>query len=625
MRLALLLGSLALALCIGVIVLQTPAPRGTETATRDFSAARAMADVRIIARQPHPLGSVEHERVRGYLFARMATLGLNPMLQTGALSPDAAKRLTRWGMDPATPATNLIGVLPGRNRTAPAVLLMAHYDSVPDSPGAADDSTGIAATLEAVRAIRARGPTERDLVLLFTDAEELNLDGARAFFSEHPLRDRIGAVVNLEARGGGGRAMMFETGPANAQTVALFTRAARKATGGATSNSLAVLVYEQMPNGTDFTISRQRGVPGVNFAFIGRPAQYHSSTSTPEALDQGSVQHIGSQALEATDALLRAPALPVASEPRVYADILGHAFISHAPATGWMLIGLAFALLAFSFWGARHATGLTAADVGRGALGGLWALSAGLVLTQAVRLLAGPLSSRAESAEAYYVLLRRLPWIEGGVVLTVLAVGLTMLAGRDVMGRRALAGAILAAAGLATGLGGFSPLVIGAAVFALALGWWTQGAARTLWGGWLGLILLVGGLGALTQFVAPEAAFLFVWPALFAALAAAASALTGARLASLASLVPAGVATVLAGAWIVPLSHPVFLGIGMDLPGILMLMGLLALLFVRPLAPPAVTRWLAGAAAAFLILACGVSLSARFAEPMAPAGAPSPG
>ena len=70
--------------------------------------------------------------------------------------------------------------------------------------------------LGALRAIKARGPADRGLIVLLTDAEELNLDGARTFFSEHPLRHRVGAVVNLEARGGGGRALMFETGPGNA-------------------------------------------------------------------------------------------------------------------------------------------------------------------------------------------------------------------------------------------------------------------------------------------------------------------------------------------------------------------------------------------------------------------------
>src|SRR5690606_41744050 len=116
----------------------------------------------------------------------------------------------------------------------------------------------------------------------------------------------VGAVVNLEARGGGGRAMMFETGPGNAETIDLYARATRAATGGPSSNALAVFVYRLMPNGTDFTIPARRGVAGINLAFIGRPALYHSPEATPEALDQGSVQHIGSQALETADALLRA-------------------------------------------------------------------------------------------------------------------------------------------------------------------------------------------------------------------------------------------------------------------------------------------------------------------------------
>jgi hypothetical protein len=625
MRLALLLGSLALALCIGVIALQTPSPRGSGTPAVAFSTARAMADVRIVASKPHPLGSAEHEAVRGYLFARMTALGLNPTLQAGPVTDASKRRLTQWGLDPSKPAINLIGVLPGRDPAKPAVLLMAHYDSVAVSPGAADDTAGVASVLEAVRAIRARGPADRDLIVLLTDGEELNLDGARNFFASHPLRDHVGAVVNLEARGGGGRAMMFETGPRNRQTIDLFTRAAAKADGGATSNSLAVLIYELMPNGTDFTLSRRRGLPGINLAFIGRPSQYHSATSTPAALDQGSVQHIGSQALEATDALLRAPALPAASGSRVYADVLDHLILAHAPATGWILLALTGALALFAFWGGRHATSLTLADVGRGLLGGLWLLTTGLVLAQAVRLLAGPISTRVASPDTYYVLLRRLPWIEGGAAMAILAVALAALAGRDIVGRRVLAGAIVVAVLLATVMGGFNPVLTGAAVVAVGLSLWSQAAPRSVWGGWLGLILLIGLLGAGVQAVAPEAAFLLIWPALIAAAAAAVSALIGARLQSTASLIPAAVVTAVGGAWIVSLAHPVFLGIGMDLPGVLAPLGLLILVFGRPLAPPRVARALAGCAACCLILACGLSLSARYAEPeVAPATPAAP-
>jgi hypothetical protein len=623
MRLGLIIGTLALALFAGVIALQTPSPRGLTASPNTFSAARAMVDVREMARAPHPVGTAEHQRVQAYLVQRMTALGLTPALQVGEMSPDAQRRLTRWKLDATALPVNIVGILPGRNASAPAVLIMAHYDSVPKSPGAADDAAGVAAILETVRAIKARGPAERDLIVLLTDAEELNLDGATSFFKASSLPAHVGAVVNLEARGGGGRAMMFETGPRNRQTIDLFTRSSASADGGLTSNSLAVLVYELMPNGTDFTVSRERGIPGINLAFIGRPAQYHSPGATPQALDQGSVQHIGSQALEATDTYLRSPTLPVPTESRVYADILGHAVISHAPQTGWVLLVLTAALTAFAFWGGHHATGLTLADVGRGVLGGVWVLAAGTVLTQAMRLLAGPLSSQIASVDLYYVLLRRLPWIEGGAGLTVLAVALAALAGRDAVGRGMITGVVVLAAGAATLLGGVNVVVIGAAVLALVIGFWSHGTPRTPWGGWLGLIVLVGGLGVVAQVLAPTAAFLLIWTALLAAASAAASAVIGARLAKASSLIPPAVATALGGAWIVSLSHPVFLGIGMDLPAVLVPLTLLVLMFARPLAPQEAAHRLAGAAAACLILACGVSLTARFAEPIATPAAPS--
>ncbi|WP_281684103.1 efflux RND transporter permease subunit, partial [Thalassobaculum salexigens] len=136
------------------------------------------------------------------------------------------------------------------------------------------------------------------------------------------------------------------------------------------SNALAVFVYRLMPNGTDFTIAADRGLAGVNLAFIGRPAQYHSSSSTPEALDQGSVQHIGAQALETADALLRAPTLPQATRNLVYSDVFGLAVLRHGPETGWGLLGLALGLTAFAAWGARHATGLTWRQGVKGFTGG---------------------------------------------------------------------------------------------------------------------------------------------------------------------------------------------------------------------------------------------------------------
>ncbi|MFN9251233.1 MAG: M20/M25/M40 family metallo-hydrolase, partial [Brevundimonas sp.] len=328
-RLALLAGALFAGLTLAVLALQVPAARPVDAPPTVFAAGRAMVDIRRIADEPHPVGTPAHAEVRAWLFGRMTELDLAPEVQVGVLSPEASQRLERWSDGAIAGYSrifNLVGVMPGRDRNAPAVLLMAHYDTSWNSPGAADDSAGVDAILEAVRELQAEGPFERDLVVLLTDAEELNLDGARAFFSEHPLRDRIGLVITLEARGGGGRAMMFETGPGNAETVALFARAAGQVEGGVTGNALATLVYENMPNGTDYTIPKARGIAGLNIAFIGRPDQYHSPASTPEALDPGALQHLGDQALTLARLALTAEALPQATRNVVFADLLGRGY-----------------------------------------------------------------------------------------------------------------------------------------------------------------------------------------------------------------------------------------------------------------------------------------------------------
>lgn len=619
MRLALLFGSLTLAFLLAVWTTQAPKPRAADAPAVAFSAARAMTDIEQIARAPHPVGSPEHARVRAYLSARLTQLGLEVSEQAGPLSPASVKRLARAGGDPAAAdnqAVNLIGVLPGKDRSQPAVMLMAHYDTVVGSPGAADDSAGVAAILETVRAIKARGPVERDLVVLLTDAEELGLDGARVFFGGHPLRDRIGAVVNLEARGGGGRAAMFETGREAGPTVQLFRRAAARADGGTTATSIAAFMYERMPNGTDFTVPKDRGIGGLNLAFIGRPDQYHSANATPANLDRGAVQHLGSQALEAADALARASSLPAKGENLVYSDVFGRWMIAHAQGTGWVLLALTAAFGGFAAWRARRRAGLTAGRVGLGVLDGLWFLTGGVILVQAARLLAGPLSSRADSPDVYYTLLRRLPWMEAGATLTIIALALVLLTGARRARPRVIGGAFAVLTAVVLLVGGFSPVMLGLGVAAIILSLWPGRAERSAWGGWLGLIALIFVFGCALQGAAPEAALLFVWPVLLAATAAALAALIDPDLTRPRGLLPAAVATVLGGAWLLGIGHFVFLGVGMDMPGALALIALLALLFARSLAPGAkMTRLMLFAAAACLIAGVGLNISAQLLAP----------
>src|SRR6185503_612106 len=182
-----------------------PAAQPATIADSAFSAGRALRDVAAIARRPHPLGSEEHDRVRDYIVGRLRALGLTPMVQNGT------GHGTRHRF--SGPVANIAALIPGRSADSAVVMLVAHYDGVPTGPAAADDGSGCAILLETARAIRAGGPPNHSVLLLFTDGEEVGLLGAAAFVRDNPLAHRVAMILNFEARGTSGRSYMFETGP----------------------------------------------------------------------------------------------------------------------------------------------------------------------------------------------------------------------------------------------------------------------------------------------------------------------------------------------------------------------------------------------------------------------------
>ncbi len=95
---------------------------------------------------------------------------------------------------------NVVGTRPGQDPGAGVVLVGAHFDAVPGSPGADDNATGLAAALEVARAFAAR-PTRRGLRVVFFDREEDGLAGSQRYAaSEERLHD-LRAVVILEMLG----------------------------------------------------------------------------------------------------------------------------------------------------------------------------------------------------------------------------------------------------------------------------------------------------------------------------------------------------------------------------------------------------------------------------------------
>lgn len=123
----------------------------------EFSADRAIEHRKVIAREPHPTGSIANARVRDYIVEQLKQEGLEPQIQrtgVGSLMEDFP------GPYAAGTVENILARLKGSESTG-GVLLMAHYDSVAPAPDATDDGSGVVTLLETLRALRS-GALQRE-------------------------------------------------------------------------------------------------------------------------------------------------------------------------------------------------------------------------------------------------------------------------------------------------------------------------------------------------------------------------------------------------------------------------------------------------------------------------------
>jgi hypothetical protein len=323
-----LLAILALCALAAVSARNRPAARPLAAAAAEFSAARAQQVIATIARAPHPAESDELARVRELLLEELRASGFSTQEQRGEIR--------------GTQLTNVLALIPGSAPTG-TLLCLAHYDSVPSSPGAGDDSIGVACWLEVFRALAARGWKPRnDVLLLLSDGEELGMLGARLFRDQHPQMGAVQCVINLEAIGNGGPAVLFELGAQNGKCVEAFARSVSAPTG----TSLGDAVYRRMPNNTDLTVFLERGVAGFNLAITSGSCAYHAPHDTPENLDPVSVQHMGECALSLTEEMGMADLRAMQAADVTFFDLLGYGLVRYSRAwdVALVLLGCALAI-----------------------------------------------------------------------------------------------------------------------------------------------------------------------------------------------------------------------------------------------------------------------------------------
>lgn len=303
-----------------------------------FSTARAFQHVEQLAKFPHSIGTRTHSLVRNYIVSELQEMGLEVQTQQGYA-------LNNYGVLSAP--QNIITKIEGTDPSKKALLLLSHYDSaVHSSFGASDDGSGIATVLEGIRAFLAQGKShENDIIILFSDAEEIGLLGAELFVKKHPWAKNVGLVLNFEARGSGGPSnMIVETNGGNSEMISSFI-AANPAYPVATS--LMYSVYKMLPNDTDSTIFREEeDIPSFFFAFIDDHYDYHTALDIPKNLNKNSLAHQGSYLMPLLDYFSNADLNQLGSKTDdIYFDFPGIDMI-HYP-FNWIFPLLGLAIIAF--------------------------------------------------------------------------------------------------------------------------------------------------------------------------------------------------------------------------------------------------------------------------------------
>jgi len=240
---------------------------------------RLMDDVRALCTHAHrAVGGTGHAAARAFLLRRFEELRLAPYDGEAYALPYTQQR-QRF--------ENLVAVAPGRDPAAAPLLLAAHYDTVPSTPGADDNAAAIAVMLE-VAARWSAAPGARPLVVASFDAEEPPYFHTPAMGSTHFVAhqqrrdvhaalvlDLVGHAVQLPGLAELLAIMGSESHPALAEAVAARVPDSALA--------LVTLPNRFMPDMSDHHAFRLAGRP---FLFLtgGHGPDYHRSGDVPDRL-----------------------------------------------------------------------------------------------------------------------------------------------------------------------------------------------------------------------------------------------------------------------------------------------------------------------------------------------------
>jgi Zn-dependent M28 family amino/carboxypeptidase len=277
-----------------------------------FSAADLIADIQTLASAPFEgrrAGTAGNAKARALIVDRFRSLGLT------ALTADYQMpfQFTRGGASER--GVNVVGVCEGSGTGDDRLIVIsAHYDHLGIRngtlhPGADDNASGVAVMLGLAGHCR-RTPWTHDVVFVAFDAEELGLQGARAFVAAPPVaKDRIALNVNFDMVSRSATREVYVAGthhwPALRQPVdavakrAPFTLLFGHDTPKAQSGGLADWTMQ-----SDHGAFHAAGIPFLYFGVEDHP-DYHRPTDTADKIDAAFVAQIAATVAEIVTALDR--------------------------------------------------------------------------------------------------------------------------------------------------------------------------------------------------------------------------------------------------------------------------------------------------------------------------------
>ena len=160
------------------------------------------------------------------------------------------------------------------------VIVAAHYDTVPESPGAEDNASGCALLLKLAQSLANR-PARRSVMFAFLGCEELGLKGSAHLVAQLSEHAKVVAGVNVDCVGAA--IGMAEARCAADEAVLSLARDAARAVGVSVSVGQGIM-------GSDDAHFTARRIPAVSIARYGKAAVRH----TP----QDGVHWLSTEALE---------------------------------------------------------------------------------------------------------------------------------------------------------------------------------------------------------------------------------------------------------------------------------------------------------------------------------------